>query len=428
MTVSTPWLILRCKWKGEDAEPRSDAYFENMFTAAGAGTHNMVEFFDLMSHGTLDLTGSKVSAWIELPYEQADYVGNVSTAPDGKINRRGLVDAARQAADDAGYSTADFSGAVIVMNTATDLFGQLNGWAAVCDTTNVHPALLGQEMGHVYGMEHSRRADQPDADYLDNWDVMSTWGSCHINTVGPYGAWGPGLNAANMRGRGWLDRSRVITVGTDGPAPASNVQLRPLHARELPGHLALEVDDFIIEFRDRAGWDSAIPEPVVLVHSFVDNHSVLQPSHRGTYGLVVGDVWSPWPDIPDLPYFQVRVDAIDPVARTATLSFTRRAGRDLEGEIPRGGDLGLPWVDGGGFIGIDGHVLVIPRGDSLVGSLRQLLALRLADTVTDHTLKSALQQQSLLELSRFVDTRRRILSPRRVSTIRTPAAPSSTVS
>jgi hypothetical protein len=57
----------------------SDAYFENMFTAAGAGTHNMVEFFDLMSQGTLDLAGSKVSTWIPLPYEQADYVGKIAT-------------------------------------------------------------------------------------------------------------------------------------------------------------------------------------------------------------------------------------------------------------------------------------------------------------------------------------------------------------
>jgi hypothetical protein len=421
MTVSTPWLVLRCKWKGNDAEPLSDAYFENMFTAAGAGTHNMVEFFDLMSHGSVDLTGSKVSTWIQLGYEQTDYVGNVSTVPQGKINRDGLVDAARQAADDAGYSTADFSGAVIVMNTATDLFGQQNGWAAVCDVTNVHPALLGQEMGHVYGLDHSRRADAPDADYLDNWDVMSTWGSCYINTVGPYGAWGPGLNAANMRGRGWLDRSRVMTIHTDARPAASSVELRPLHAHELPGHLALEVDDFIIEFRDRSGWDSVIPEPVVLVHSFVDNHSVLQPSHRGTYGLVVGDVWSPWPEMPDLPYFEIRVEAIDRAARTATLSFSGHAGRDLKGEIPVGGSRGLPWVDGGGFIGVDGQVLVIPHGDPTVESLRQLLSLRLADTVTDSGLRSSLQRHALSGLSLFVDTRRRMLSPTTVSAIRTPA-------
>ncbi|OBA94557.1 hypothetical protein A5666_19265 [Mycolicibacterium fortuitum] len=420
MAISTPWLILRCKWKGTDAEPLSDTYFENMFTAAGAGTHNMVEFFDRMSHGTLDLTGSKVSAWISLPYEQADYVGNVSTAPQGKINRTGLVEAARQAADDAGYSTADFTGAVIVMNTATDLFGQQNGWAAVCDSTNVHPALLGQEMGHVYGLDHSRRADQPDADYLDDWDVMSTWGSCHINTVGPYGAWGPGLNAANMRGRGWLDRARVKSMSTDAFTSAS-VELRPLHARELPGYLALEVGDFIIEYRDRSGWDSAVPEPVVLVHSFVDNHSVLQPSHRGSYGLTAGDVWSPWPDTRDLPYFQVHVDAIDEASRTATLSFSGHAGRDLQGEIPVGGNLGLPWVDGGGFIGLDGHVLVVTRGDAIVDSLRQLISLHLAETVTDSKLRANLQRQSLTELSRFVDTRRRILFPGAVSTIRTPA-------
>ena len=159
----------------------------------------------------------------------------------------------------------------------------------------------------------------------------------------------------------------------------------------------------------------------MLVHSFVDNHSVLQPSHRGTYGLVAGDVWSPWPDTRDLPYFQIHVDAIDPAARKATLSFSGHPGRDFESEIPVGGNLGLPWVDGGGFIGLNGHVVVVNRGDPIIDSLRQLVSLQLAETVADTRLRADLQRQSLAELGRFVDTRRRMLFPGAVSTIRTPA-------
>ena len=63
------------------------------------------------------------------------------------------------------------------MNVPTDLFGGPDG--VVCDNDSMDPARLGQEMGHLYGLDHSRAdnvkpcGDDSGMDYKDFWDVMS---------------------------------------------------------------------------------------------------------------------------------------------------------------------------------------------------------------------------------------------------------------
>ena len=70
---------------------------------------------------------------------------------------------------------------VVCMNVPTDLSGGLPSWfpggpqGVLCDNESMMPYLLGQEMGHGYGLGHSR-ADGSEADYEDPWDVMSTGG------------------------------------------------------------------------------------------------------------------------------------------------------------------------------------------------------------------------------------------------------------
>ena len=60
-------------------------------------------------------------------------------------------------------------------------------------------------MGHGYGLDHSRR-DGADADYQEPWDIMSTL-AAYSAPDPDYANRGPGLNAWNMRGRGWLDET-----------------------------------------------------------------------------------------------------------------------------------------------------------------------------------------------------------------------------
>jgi hypothetical protein len=120
----------------------------------------------------------------------------------------------------------------------------------------------GQEMGHAYGLNHSRH-DGSTEDYQDPWDVMSTFNAYSAADIN-YEWRGPGLNACNMRAVGWLDKTRVWR----GPPTSrydEEIQLRPLHRYDLPGFLAAEIPPYggatggyLVEFRARDRWDQGI--------------------------------------------------------------------------------------------------------------------------------------------------------------------------
>jgi hypothetical protein len=399
VALNTPWAILRCKWNDIDDEPLSDDYVENMFTTAGAGTNNMVDFFGTMSHGNLDLNGSQVFGWFTLPKPHTD------SPAYQDVNRRAMtqdefVALACSIATTHGVPLKNFPYQVVLMNTLQGiLFGQLPGSAAVCDGGNCWPSLLGQEMGHPYGLDHSRRAGSL-IDYQDNWDIMSTLSGCYMVPGGPYGLYGPGLNAANMRGRGWLDRSRVLSLDV-GEEDRRTVQLRPLHARELPGYLALEIGNYIVEFRDKHKWDLEIPAAAVFVHSFSDNHSYIEQNKNGAEQLLVGDSWEL--DLgSDLPSMHVRVQDIDTPNRIATLTLTNRPGRKFS--VPIGGSMGLPWVDGGGFLGGSARQsVVVQQGDDLVDIVDHLVAFKSVENLRHGPARDAVQRAAMQQLAQYAE-------------------------
>ncbi len=194
----------------------------------------------------------------------------------------------------------------------------------------------GQEAGHGYGLDHSRSdgiligPDGVTPDYTDMLDVMSTWNAFS----GPdtnYGRRGPGINAWNMRSRGWLDESRVWHC-PKGPFLLT-LELRPLHRRDLNGFLAAELPPmndtggfprYLVEYRKKENWDNGIPQSCVLVHrfegdigQFLRTHSYVMKGTKGQYNLITGDGFAP-----DGPYgLQLIVNEIDDSASTASLDL-----------------------------------------------------------------------------------------------------------
>ena len=262
----------------------------------------MVDFFRDMSHGKLDLSGSKTFGWYTLDKSLSDYRAIFSEYPnlyaDDPIPnnaRRFLTEwprAAWAAAEGDKEILNKFYGTVVVFNRPVDLFG---GWKhAVCGDDNLKPSLLGQEMGHGYGLFHSKVSGSEE-EYMDPWDIMSTekatWDKQASHpTYGPHSI-GPGLNAANMDGRGWLDYSRVREIT---PSTFETVELRPLHRTDLPGWIAISIKGigrYFIEFRMNEGWDKEIGSPVVLVHSFGSNTSYIMQSTKGNFDLTEGGMF-----------------------------------------------------------------------------------------------------------------------------------------
>ncbi len=282
--TDNPWAILLCKWNDNLSEPFPRWYYENLFSTPGVGFNNMVDFFRLYSHGNLDLSGSQVFGWFVLPHARSEYTGS-GVNPAG---RQQLIDWAKEAATAAGVDLSKFFGVVVCMNSSTDLFGELG--AAVCDNGSSEPSPLGQEMLHGYGVNHAR-LNGSTQDYTDPFDVMSVFNAFMAKTDPNFTQIGPGLNAAIMDSKGWLDPERVWTyLGGN-----STVQLRPHHRRDLPGFLVAKVGPYYVELHVAEGFDAGIMNPsnpfdaVVLVHRFdPDGHSYLMPATGGAQSLTDG--------------------------------------------------------------------------------------------------------------------------------------------
>jgi hypothetical protein len=127
-----------------------------------------------------------------------------------------------------------------------------------------------------------------------------------------------------MRGRGWLEESRVWKTQDD--KFDKTVQLRPLHRCDLPGYLAAELPPhdgeggqarYLVAFRVKDEWDANIPRSAVLVHRFQGNQSYVMSGTDGQLDLVEGNACAPWLDGKTFP--RVEVVGIDENDKAATV-------------------------------------------------------------------------------------------------------------
>jgi hypothetical protein len=368
-SIPTPWAILLCQFKdNQTAAPFTMPEYLNLFTAVGVESSNMVDYFRDVSHQTLDLSRTKVFGPFVLDMNRSDYKGSGAN----QQGRADLISAARQKAAIGGVSLSSFFSVVVVMNVPTDLFG--GGDGAVCDPPSLQPSLLGQEMGHAYGLSHSR-ADGSLQDYQDPWDVMSTAAAYMTNDPNPrFGSMGPTLNAANMAGRGWLDESRVWQ--SSAPDFDTVIQLRPLVRYDLSGFLAARVDQYLIEFRVNKGWDAGIPQPVVLVHRFEDNRSYLMSGLGGQQGLTTGGKFQIG-DALTLGRFYTEIDVLsmDPANDIATLHLSHRS-VVVQPPSPVAGPLtvlGGVAEGGGGIVLFRGQIIHVPPRSPVMKIIEKLV-------------------------------------------------------
>lgn len=362
--IWSPWAILLVRFNDDPPAPNSFPVHQDLFTSHGSGKLNMVDFFSDMSHGKVDTSGTRLFGPYTLPTSKSNYIGNAPATP-GKYTRNDILNLAKSTASAAGVSLGGYPGVVVCGLNSLDLCGWVGGMAALCDSNSLTPSLLGQEMGHGYGLDHARLQGST-ADYQDPWDVMSTAGWPAMQAPNSeFGTVGPGLNAWNMRGRGWLDETRVWTA----PAPAwdGTVQLRPLHRTDLPGFLAAQIGEYLVELRVPQRWDAAIPRAAVLVHRFQNNHSYLMPAYSGSQDIVEGDKFVLGdPNFTIFGYYAAEVLHIDTAVQTATVRLHQRPAHpipvpQLEGQVFGG----VP-ADGPGFVRIGNRIIPVPpRGPVL---------------------------------------------------------------
>lgn len=382
MSKSTPWAILLTKWADNNHEPKPIDYLKNLFTASGTATYNMTDYFDTMSHGHLDLSGNEVFGWLTLDEKRNAYVGH-GPASNGELDRNGLLAAAKAKATAAGVDLSRFWGVVVVMNIPTDLCGWIGGRAALCDPGSFQPTILGQEMGHGYGLRHSR-VDGSTEDYQDPWDTMSTWDSCFYTSHPDYTLIGPGLCAANMRSMGWLDESRVWKFPTN--SFEQNIILRPLHYRDLPGFLAAEAPGptggFLVEFRVPENWDAGIPQAAVFIHRLSDGVSYRMVNSNGGSEFLAGSEFSWGHAWTPSGLTTISVTEINEKENFAKLTIRHRS---LLLNLPSifGEIFGGVARDGGGVILVNGRPHRVDPWGPLAPALAQVVAYESADQTSD---------------------------------------------
>ena len=307
MATPTPIAFLLVKFQGSNDEPITIAAATQMFTAAGRGTMNVVDWFDDNSHGQVDMTGNAVFGWLTLSHKQSDYKGsgaNPAARPD-------IFTWARQAATAAGINLSPFTAVVVVTNVEVDMFGSAGNVCCTAATAGKQfwemqaaPSVLCQEMIHGLGVNEHTRRHGSDVDYQDPYDVMSMFNANpgHHPTIANFPV-GPGTNAAFMKRCTWLDASR-------GVATAGQVLLRPLHRRDLSGPLYLTVGPYYVEYRPSRRWDTGFSS-VVLVHYIANHTSYLVAELSAGSEFTWGNPLS--------PFGSIKVDAIDDAAQTATI-------------------------------------------------------------------------------------------------------------
>jgi hypothetical protein len=378
---------------------------------------------------TLDMNRSAYLAGL-VPGLTSEEIGAVIAKARGD-----LIASARQAASADLTKNGPFFSVVVCMNVPTDLFG--GGDGAVCDDgrwatvepgmSSMSPSLLGQEMGHVYGLAHSR-ADGSTADYMDPWDVMSNaarFMSPHPNFTDldvrarPVFRLGPGLNAANMASRGWLDESRVWSKSDDSFDTV--VTLRPLHRRDLPGFLAARLGKFLVEFRIQEGWDAALDRAAVLIHRFDDNQSYLMSANNGGQDLVAGSVFGTTDTGSSHASIFTGATGVEVVEINAAERFAkiRLVHRPAFEEPSLGGIL-----FGGATAGGSGYILVgkngirrIPPHSPLIRILDQVAAYDSSEVIASVHLRTAVRRETLSTIASLVENQMQTLQ-----TFRQPAS------
>lgn len=376
--IPAPLAVLLCHFSDDLVAPYERSRYEDIFTSVDEGKWSIPDYFRDMSHGRLDLSGSRVFGWLTLDKETSEYAGSGAN----QAGRQDLLTWARAAAGAADIDLSPFRSVVVVMNYARDLFGGGNGAACGDDgkrlgVSGLAPSLLGQEVGHIFGLNHSRIEPAmdtdgdgeigPGVDYTDPFDVMSTdnaRSTAHpyltertVTAGAPVFTIGPGINAANMDHAGWLDPERVLRITPSGSGQRL-VELRPLHRHDLPGHLLVRYGDLYIEFRDGLRWDAGFGAGVQ-VRRLEDGISYLQSNWAGGQNSGAGDSYGTTEALSVRgSHVRIHVQSVDAANGVATVLLSWQKPRfDVPVEVLTGPHRD-PWVTWGGLH--IPHELVIP--------------------------------------------------------------------
>ncbi len=273
---SQPWVTILCRFSDSaSVTPQPRSYFENLM---GSSRPGMDHFWREVSYDNVNLTGSVVAGWYDLPRPRSDYVFDDIGMPG--ISFDGLAQDCTGVAD-ADVFFPDFAGIHLVFNDSLDCCAwggahvlDRDGLVKTYSTTWMPPfayenqSVMGHEMGHGFGLPHS--SGPYATPYDSKWDVMSTGGICSPSHA-EFGCLGVHTVAHHMDLMGWIPPSRQY-VAIDGSR--QSITLEPLGGPiSGDGYLMAKVpiagsgtEFYTVEARRFVGYDDQTPGEAILIN------------------------------------------------------------------------------------------------------------------------------------------------------------------
>ncbi len=277
---SQAWVTILCRFAdATDITPHPVSHYEQL---TGSSYPGLEHYWREVSYGNMDLTGSVVVGWYNLPHPKSYYASSQPAPRNEDFYDYDLVKTAKDctAAADADVFFPDFAGFSVVFNQDFDppitnlarggnlrltLDGQRRSW----DVTWMTPEYQSQgiwahEMGHAFGLGHSSAYG---GQYDSDWDVMSGGASC-LSPDPEYGCIGAHTIAYHKDFLGWIPPTRKY-VAT--PNSTQTITLERLAQPSAEGYLMAQIpigdsttNFYTVEARLFAGYDDHnVPDEVV---------------------------------------------------------------------------------------------------------------------------------------------------------------------
>lgn len=215
VTGTQPWAIVLCNFSNHTATPNSIGYYERMFSDAGVGELNVLEYWRDVSYGNVSVSGSVVTGWHTVPQTRDQWMA---------LNRYDKIEVCSDKAAQDGFNFSPYYGVVVIFpeavsNTtaAIDASQTTVGVQSVASFPPAAPFLIVIDDGTSANSEIVRVTGISGNTFTIQRAQNGTTAKPHNSGAvaiapGDFGNWGPGRVGMNLDGTNF---SLGMVIGPD---------------------------------------------------------------------------------------------------------------------------------------------------------------------------------------------------------------------
>jgi M6 family metalloprotease-like protein len=298
---SQPYVWILMRFADDPSTPEDPPWF---WTQALGGYPSLDHYWREISYNNIDLLGSVVVGWYDLPHPRSYYVYDIDPEDPGDE-----LDGERTIADAIAVADADvyfpaFAGFLMMYNGELDgaayggrgtltIDGQTKEYGIVWMPQGGWRAqsIMAHELGHSFGLPHS--SGPYDETYDSQWDVMSrSCGACTYSDP-TYGELALHTIAYHKNELGWihpLHRYEMPMTPTVASVWLHDLVVPPPAGRLLMARITWSSDPwrfYSFERRYGTGYDQNLPGESVIIHDVLPGRMVSDPQ-----GDLYSDRWA----------------------------------------------------------------------------------------------------------------------------------------